>query len=108
MLVLYVIAASILLEAGVILDLVLPPAALLLSFAVALADRVVFEQAEQRRIREAMGRYLSPSVSRWVLADPRRLRLGGELREMTVLFSDLRELHDARPRAAARDARGAC
>jgi adenylate cyclase len=53
-------------------------------------DRVVFEQAEQRRIREAMARYLSPSVSRWVLADPRRLRLGGELREMTILFGDLR------------------
>jgi adenylate cyclase len=87
---LYVIAASVLLEAGIILDLVLPPAALLLSFAVALVDRVVFEQAEQRRVREAMGRYLSPSVSRWVLADPGRLRLGGELREMTVLFSDLR------------------
>ncbi|HEX2501806.1 MAG TPA: adenylate/guanylate cyclase domain-containing protein [Methylomirabilota bacterium] len=87
---LYLVAASALLDGGVILDVVLPSAALLLSFAVALVDRVVFEQAEQRRIREAMARYLSPSVSRWVLADLRRLRLGGELREMSVLFSDLR------------------
>ena len=87
---LYLVAASALLDGGVILDVMLPSAALLLSFAVALVDRVVFEQAEQRRIREAMARYLSPSVSRWVLADPRRLRLGGELREMSVLFSDLR------------------
>lgn len=87
---LYGTAAAVTFERGLVLDLVYPPAALLMSFAAALSSRLVIEQAEQRMIREAMGRYLSPVVSQWVLDDPDRLRLGGETREMTVLFNDLR------------------
>ncbi|MGH7396245.1 MAG: CHASE2 domain-containing protein, partial [Candidatus Rokuibacteriota bacterium] len=88
---LYGTAAALLFERGLVLDLIYPPAALLIGFAVALSSRLVVEQAEQRMVREAMGRYLSPVVSQWVLADPDRLRLSGETREMTVLFSDLRQ-----------------
>jgi adenylate cyclase len=87
---LYGTAAAVIFERGLVLDLVYPPAALLMSFAAALSSRLVVEQAEQRMIREALGRYLSPVVSQWILDDPDRLRLGGETREMTVLFNDLR------------------
>lgn len=41
-------------------------------------------------VRGIVQRYLSPAVAESVLADPRRLELGGELTEVTVLFADLR------------------
>lgn len=87
----YLTAAAAAFEAGLVLNLVYPPAAAVASLAVALAHRVVFAEKDRRLAREAMDRYLSPAVGRWVLEDPRRLTLGGELREMTVLFTDLRQ-----------------
>ena len=87
---LYLLIAAILFDTGMLLNLVYPPAAIALGFAGALVYRVVFELGQQRVIRGVMARYLSPSVSQWVLKDPDRLNLGGETRTMTVLFCDLR------------------
>ncbi len=86
----YLLAAASCFDAGLVLNLVFPESALVLGFAAAMVYRVAFEQAEQRMIRGVMARYLSPSVSQWALKEPERLKLGGETRTMTVLFSDLR------------------
>ncbi len=87
----YLTVAVMLFESGTVLNLIYPPAALLVTFALTLAHRVVFLEAHRRVVQEAMERYLSPAVGRFVLADPRRLTLGGEVRTMTVLFTDLRK-----------------
>jgi adenylate cyclase len=65
-------------------------AAMLGTTLAVLLYRIVFEQAEQRATRSAMGKYLSPSVLEEVMKDPAGLHLGGQRREMTVLFSDIR------------------
>ena len=87
----YLTTAALLFERGFIIDLLYPPAALLLTFALTLMHRVVFVEGEKRMVRQAMGRYVSPAVGRWLLENPRRLAVGGEQREMTVLFSDIRD-----------------
>lgn len=45
---------------------------------------------EREFIRATFGRYVSEDVARAVLARPEALQLGGEEREVTILFSDLR------------------
>ena len=89
-LVLYLLASSILFDQGTLLNLVYPPSAVMLGFAVSQVYRVTFEQAQQQILQSVMARYLSPSVSQWVLKQPERLTLGGETRTMTVFFCDLR------------------
>ncbi|HEV7880891.1 adenylate/guanylate cyclase domain-containing protein [Bradyrhizobium sp.] len=48
------------------------------------------EQTQRRQIRSAFGRYLSPALVEQLALAPERLVLGGEEREMTVMFSDMR------------------
>jgi adenylate cyclase len=47
-------------------------------------------EAEKRRVRQAFSQYLSPALVEQLAKDPSKLRLGGELRNMTFLFSDIR------------------
>jgi adenylate cyclase len=75
---------------GQLLGVVHPAFGIIGTFAGVVAYRAVMEQATQRAYRRVMAQYLSPQVMQEVLRDPEQLRLGGERREMTVLFSDIR------------------
>ena len=75
---------------GVILNMVYPPLSLFLAFGGIMLHRIIFEQGQTRAMRGVLGQYLSPAVVTEVTRDPDSLKLGGDQREMTVLFSDLR------------------
>jgi len=50
----------------------------------------VREQAQRRQIRSAFGQYLSPALIEQLAQSPEKLVLGGEEREMSIMFSDVR------------------
>lgn len=61
-------------------------------FVVGIATGVLQYQIEGRQhrfIRNAFRYYLSPEVIERIVQDPSSLRLGGERRELTILFSDI-------------------
>ncbi len=52
--------------------------------------RSVVEEGEKRKVRDAFQHYVNPEIAELIAREPGRLRLGGERRAVTVLFSDIR------------------
>lgn len=76
----------------VIMNLVYPALLLPAMFLVGLGHRVTSERADRRELSDLFGRYASTEVMTQLTesADRGELNLGGTLREVTVLFADLR------------------
>lgn len=48
------------------------------------------QQAQYLYIKDTFGRYVSPDVVDAIIADPTKVQLGGEARDVTILFADIR------------------
>ncbi len=75
---------------GVWVPLVSPALATALAVSGGVAYQYFVEGREKRRIKRVFSRLVAPDVYAHLLAHPSRARLGGERRQMSVLFSDIR------------------
>lgn len=64
--------------------------ALLLTTALVLLNTYITQGRQKRFIKNAFRQYLSPQVIDQILLHPEKLSLGGERRNLTVFFSDIR------------------
>ncbi len=83
-------AAWLFVHYGLVFDVLFP---LITSFAVFIAltfMNYLREETQKRQIRSAFGQYLSPHFVEELASNPEKLKLGGETKEMTILFSDVR------------------
>jgi adenylate cyclase len=82
-------AALVLLGFGWWFALAVPFGATILSMVLAYILRFLVEERRRRRIQRAFSHYLAPAIVDQLADSETELRLGGELREITVMFADL-------------------
>jgi adenylate cyclase len=76
---------------GVFTEVVRPEAGLFFSYLGAMIYKYVAEEKDKRFIKNAFSFFVDREIIKEILEDPSRLKLGGERRELTVLFCDIRD-----------------
>ena len=79
-------------DRGYMLDLFYPLLLLPVVYVSNIIYVVISEQSDKRFVKELFGRYISPQIAKEIVgrADTGKLSLGGEQREVSVLFADIR------------------
>ena len=74
---------------GLLINLVGPGLTIMASVVGGSAYVFLMERQQKAMIKGAFSRYVSPDVVNDLIAHPDKIALGGERRELTVLFSDI-------------------
>lgn len=76
-------------SARLLLDPTFPTLTTAFLAALALGANYLREERRKQQIRAAFTQYVSPALAQQLADHPEKLRLGGEQRELTVLFCDV-------------------
>jgi adenylate cyclase len=74
---------------GLLFDPVLPALGFLMTYLSFSVFRHIQAEHERRWIKTAFASYISPAIVEQLVRNPDQLKLGGERRDMTFLFTDL-------------------
>jgi adenylate cyclase len=86
----YLIFSLLMFNHGKVYDLLFVGVAISLSYLSSLAVKYYFETKEKKYIKNTFSYYVSKDIINDLLANPKKIKLGGEEKEMTILFSDIR------------------
>ena len=76
---------------GIVAPSILPSVCCLMLFFTGVLYRYFTEEREKKVVRAAFSRYVSNAVVEEILKDQTKLRLGGQKKELTIMFVDLVE-----------------
>lgn len=97
------VAGIVVYEFRILLNVVYPIAALLLSFIGTFILRYLLEQKDRQFIEGAFEHYVNPALVKQIRQDPKMLELGGAKRNVTVFFSDIQDFTSISEKIAPAD-----
>jgi len=77
-------------DSGFIMNIIYPPLTAVIAYMTSIGYSYLVETREKKKVLAAFGKYVSPVLVKEIMDHPEKLKLGGEKREITVLFSDVR------------------
>ena len=77
-------------EHGILLDVTLPAIASFTIYALLTALKYVQEERDRKQVRNTFSQYVAPALVEQLAEHPEQLKLGGEMREISILFADIR------------------
>ena len=78
-------------ESNLLYDFTWPIFTIFVTWSFATFVRFVQENKSKRQIKGQFEHYLAPSIVKLLQKDPSKLQLGGDTKELSILFSDLRD-----------------
>lgn len=77
-------------EYGLLIDVFYPSVSMAVMFMLSAVLAYVRTEQERKHVRGAFGQYISKDVLNELTDNPDRLSLGGEVRDLSVMFTDIR------------------
>lgn len=86
----FLLSIGLLIYSNLWLNFLLPTTNMVVIFAVGTITSYVFEQKQSRKIRAMFSSYVTERLVDEMIQNPEMAQLGGQKREVTVLFSDVK------------------
>lgn len=83
------VAGIVVYEYRILVNVVYPILMILMTFVGTYLLRFIMEQKERKFIEGAFGHYVNKDVVKQIEKDPNALKLGGDKRDLSILFSDI-------------------
>jgi adenylate cyclase len=87
---LFIISYLTFVNSNILLPTMELPTYVITFYFVGLVSHYLKTSRERKFIKDAFGRYIAPELVEELIKDPRKLEYGGSIREITVMFSDVK------------------